>query len=443
MSTPFRRDDAPVTRHHAAAIWIGTAFVVAVAFAMRLWFQRGGLVANPMIGDAIQYCDYAWNLAHYHVFSMAAPGSDSVPPDAFRDPGYPLFLASLLLVWGSGDPWYHTVLLVQALIGALTAGLTVALALRWLRPRWALGAGLAVALWPHNVAIAGYLLSETLFGFMALLALWLYAWAAGSRSVPRWIGAGVGFGAAAMVNATLVLLGPLLALSLLVRGAAPRRLALALLLGSLLLPGAWAVRGASLPAGGSNRAIVNLVQGSWPAYHSSYIKSFFGDAKAQQVQSDVAKDVELAGTSPRRWLAATARRFAAEPMRYLGWYAWKPALMWAWSIRIGVGDVYPYPTEHPIYNSVPALRLFESLCVGVNPLLFALMGGMALLVLARPARLAAAPALYAAALLVVYETLIYTVLQSEPRYSIPFRPLEIILVATALAGVSTYWQRRA
>jgi len=43
--------------------------------------------------------------------------------------------------------------------------------------------------------------------------------------------------------------------------------------------------------------------------------------------------------------------------------------------------------------------------------------------------------------LTVFATLVYTILQAEPRYSIPFRPFEILLAFTTLSAITTWSQR--
>jgi hypothetical protein len=126
-------------------------------------------------------------------------------------------------------------------------------------------------------------------------------------------------------------------------------------------------------------------------------------------------------------------RLRAEPGRYLAWYAWKPALLWAWQIRMGWGDIYAYPVDHSIYLSNRVMPLLEALCFALNPLLFLLMAVAALAVLLRPVPAAGAVGLHVAAALAVFETLVFSLLQAEPRYSIPLRPLEMILAVSAVA----------
>lgn len=434
----------PVLAHRVE--WTSTALVTALALTMRIWFLRSGAVANPMVGDAAQYFRYAWNLVHFATFSMSTDNLGIVP-DSFRDPGYPIFLAGLLALQKSTETWCGAVLLGQALMGALSATLTILIARRWLGHGAALFAGLAVAMWPHNVSISGFLLSESLLCFTSLMAIWLFCRASESAVWTRWLLAGFAFGVASLVSATMTPFVLVLTALLSIKRAAPKRLLLTMLLASLVLPGLWAIRASTLGAGASSgsRAMMNLVEGSWPEYHSAYFESTWGSGesreKAAETMQSINEEVRLASKSPIEGLSSMFGRFRLAPAHYFSWYAWKPGLFWAWNIRMGWGDVYPYPILHPLYVSNAPMRVFESLCVGVNPILFALMSLMILIALTRFGR-HFAPGLYAVALVVFYETGVYTLLQSEPRYSIPFRPLQMILAVSAICWLWGFWANR-
>jgi hypothetical protein len=149
----------------------------------------------------------------------------------------------------------------------------------------------------------------------------------------------------------------------------------------------------------------------------------------------IGAEQDLMLRSPWQGAAAVWARLSAEPGRYLAWYAWKPELLWAWQIRMGWGDIYAYPVDHSIYLSNRFMPLVEALCFALNPLLFLLMAVAALAALLRPVPAGGALGLHAVAALAVFETLVFSLLQAEPRYSIPLRPLEMILAASAVAGL--------
>ncbi|MBV8063606.1 MAG: glycosyltransferase family 39 protein [Nevskia sp.] len=394
--------------------------------------------------DTLDYLQYAFNLLLYHSFSHSHIADGPIMPDSFRDPGYPAFLAGLMLLLGFTDRWYAAVLAIQAILGGLSACLTVLIARRWLGPAWSLAAGLLAAIWPHTVAFSAFVLSETLFGFLLTLALWLSCRAFDSASRLRWFVAGLGFGLAAMVNAVVVPLAPLLALLSWRRGSLNRSLALALLLGAMLLPATWALRSWSIPAERSpqGRAEVNLVQGSWPEYHRAYIAALGHDPAALQTMQAIGREQDLMLYSPAAGLASMFGRFRAEPWRYLAWYASKPALLWAWHIRMGWGDIYAYPVDHPIYLTNPVMPAVEALCLALNPLLFVLMALLVLAALLRARLTEGRPALYVVVLTAGFATLVYSLLQAEPRYSVPLRPLEMLLAVTALEGILRQWRSR-
>ena len=176
-------------------LWLA-ASVVLLSWLLREQFVLFTHVVAPIRGDVRQYVAYAWNLVHHHTFSNADPGSTAVLPDAFRGPGYPLFLAGSLFVAGEGSGWYLLTLQIQALLGAATVALTMLLGRHWLSRKATLCAGLLMAFWPHHIAATGAVLSEVLFGFLLVLALWLTAEAA-RRKRTAWAAiAGLIFGAA-------------------------------------------------------------------------------------------------------------------------------------------------------------------------------------------------------------------------------------------------------
>lgn len=431
--------------------------ITLLALALRWYYVSTALVIQPVRGDATQYYTYAWNLVNHGVFAHDLPGSATVNPDNFRDPGYPFFLAIWMKALGVGDAWYAAVLLCQSLLGALTVTLVTQLSRHWLPSRWAIAAGLLMAAWPHSITINGYLLSETLFGFLCALGLLLCARAT-RRQSPWWaIAAGVALGAAALTNAVMLPFGILLAGFLAWRKLASRKICVALAAGALLLPGAWAIRNSRIAApmaGNSSldRALLNLEQGSWTDFQSAWRDSVLGDAADQATARAVLHSVDaeygLLRASPMRGTKAILQRFSQHPLRYASWYLLeKPHLLWGWSIEIGQGDIYIFPTMHSPFQMRPAWIIWLVICRAINTLLMLL--ALASVYFAWPRRLhittgnaeADRSALTAVICLLFFVTLVYTALQAEPRYSIPFRSFEILLALTTLWGITSYWRR--
>lgn len=401
-----------------------------LALMLRWYYVTHVIVDSPIRGDAIEYYYYAWNLLHHGVFSLTKPDAAQIVSDSFRDPGYPVFLAAWIGPPAKFPVWYPRLLLVQALLGAATVPLMMSAARSWLPMRWLAGAGLFMAIWPHSITITGYILSETLFGFLIALALCVLSVALRYAKVWLMALAGVLFGLAALTNAVAIPLAPLLALVLWwLQKRVPTRLLAAFALAALLLPLGWGVRNTNVGGASSGgRAAMNLVQGSWPEYHDSYyLNATYRDAQAKQTLDRIGAEYHLFQESPAKGLSAIAQRMSDAPGRYIGWYLSKPLLLWDWSIRIGVGDIYVFPTPYsPFYDKVP-LRVLVAICHALNPILmlFMLIGCIAVWLRRRQADPMAMVMLAAA----VFVTLVYSVLQAEPRYSIPFRGIELLLAA--------------
>jgi hypothetical protein len=434
------------------------AGVVAIALFLRWYYVVTAMVVNPMRGDAVQYYYYAWNLLNHHVFSMANPGAALVPPDSYRAPGYPLLLAAWMDLVDDFDLWFAAVILTQCVLGALTAGMTVLLARFWLPLGWSVLAGLLAAVWPHSITVTSYLLGETLFGFLALLSMLLYGLMLKRGTWVAAAAAGLCFGLATLVNPTLLPLVLLLPLVAVWRKDATKRLILTFALCASLLPATWEARNARLPASASasqDRALQTLVIGSWPGFTAAWRESAGLEAdmardipvaerdarmsSGKQTLEAVEKEQQVMQRSPSEGLALLGNRFLASPLIYLKWYlVQKPSSFWGWDIQIGQGEIYIFPTMNSPLENVAALRALVSACHGLNLLL-----GIAAMIVAtiaiirrRTPATATGPGagvLNAVGWLILGVTTIHTLLQAEPRYSIPYRSFEIALAVTAVA----------
>jgi hypothetical protein len=425
--------------------------ITLLALVLRVVYFLGAEVDTPIRGDILEYWRYARNLVHYGVFSAAAP--DVAPlPDDYRGPGYALFLA--LFHWlanGDEDAALAMAQWSQILVGTALVPLTMAVGRRWLPLGWAIAAGALVAVWPHLVVFASTLLSETLFAFMILLAWLLLARAQAADSARQAAVAGLVAGFATLVNPLLALLPPVLAAVLALRRQWRCAAAFALLF--VVVEGAWAWRNAAVVEhpSGTQRALVNLVQGSWPSFLSAM--NFRDKHPAAQEYVDVVvAESERMHADPAATFAAMGARFRGEPGLYARWYLYdKPLLLWDWSIRIGYGDIYYHGTLRSPYERMPVLIAMRAACLALNPVLLALAVLATLAVAWRavrrrwPAGAAAAAPQFAplvVALCFVYVTAIHAVLQGEPRYAVAYRPLEFLLAVSALAWAVAWWRAR-
>jgi hypothetical protein len=429
--------------------------VFLLAFALRWYYVYTTVVPAPLSGDAGQYYVYAWNLVHHGVFSLSPAGAQTVVPDNYRDPGYPIFLALWIKVLGSGQASYGAVLLCQALLGASTVSINMHISRQWLSIPWATTAGLLMAAWPHCIAINGFLLTETLSGFLCSLGLLFWTLACGTHRHGHAVASGLFLGMAALTNAVLQPFGILLAAFIALRAPSLRNICLTLALASATLPAAWALRNAHLPpvdvhSSSRARALQNLVQGSWPDYHSAWRISKLGDdsakAEATVTLNAMNREYERLLASPHEGTEEILHRLGQHPFAYLAWYmAEKPYELWGWNIEIGQGDIYPYPVSDSPFQTRSAWIALAALCHTLNPLLFVLALICLPLVWWWPVSHSISKAsqpLMSVIGLLVFVTLVYAALQAEPRYAIPFRFQEIMLAFTALASLTGRWNIR-
>lgn len=424
-------------RRWTLAIWA----VTLLGLALRLDFVLNAAVENPIRGDAAQYASAAWNLVHHHIFSIASPGSPIVQADSFRDPGYPLLLAGWVWILGDTGPWYGAVLITQAVLGALTIPLLLSALRPWPSERWLLGAGVLMAIWPHSVTTCGYVLAETLFGFLCALALFILSRAIDKKSFVWLVASGVCFSAAGLTNAVLIPFAPLLAVIMTMSRHSDRKFAAVFALSAMLLPAAWQLRGFQLPPANqtsSDRALMNFVQGSWPEYYSSWRASKMGDPQGELIQQKISDEYALLRDKPFRGAQEISRRLASAPWHSLWWYGSKPAYLWGWSIRMGQGNIYIYPTYHSPYDYNFVLVALVALCYVLNPIL-ALLAALGCIWTLRSGSSSSTIAA-AIAWLALYATLVYSLLQAEPRYAIPFRGAELALATAGLWYLMGWWR---
>ncbi|HZX90347.1 MAG TPA: hypothetical protein VFE67_06865, partial [Rudaea sp.] len=240
---------------------------------------------------------------------------------------------------------------------------------------------------------------------------------------------------------------------------------LAFALCAVVLPAAWNVRNASVPPTANtsrDRALQNLVEGSWPGYHAAWRESVgyephlpedlpladreIRKAAGREKLEPIKQEERVMMHSPAEGVSMLAARFSSAPMRYAFWYLiQKPVLLWGWNVQIGQ-EFYINPTKNSPLQDVPILRAMVSLCHALNPLvgIGALLVGAVAMFRRRSATRTpdnartVSNALNAVAWLLASVTVLHVLLQAEPRYSIPYRPFEIVLAATACAWLVNF-----
>lgn len=170
------------------------ASVFALALALRIAWVALVEPRVELVDDAGYYDFFARSISEGRGY-VRPEGT----PTAFWPVGYPATLAGLYTLAG------HSLLaakLLNATLGALTAGLVFLLARRWFGTGQSTVAGILYACFPGAIGFASLTMSETLFTLLFVGALYLVARASeGQRRDFLWaLGFGVIAGAAAYVR---------------------------------------------------------------------------------------------------------------------------------------------------------------------------------------------------------------------------------------------------
>lgn len=394
-------------------------FIFIFALFLRLAYLQTTIVDVPIRGDATSYVLYGFNLVTHHSYSKDPP-SPSIPPrpDSYWLPGYPFFIA-LAMALTEGDNYYYTVLLTQAILGALTV-LLIFFTSNQILPFWAtLITTLLTALSPHLISMSGYILTETLFGFFLLCSLLIFYSALEKGHNGLFGLAGLFFGYTYLIKPEIFFLPFILGgLALFKQHSAEPRtliswkhLIVFLALFSLLW-GGWAVRNTlnvdSETANLTSRALVNLINGSQPDFLNNW---------RQQLPTEDTTHIK---NLPDFWDHLTTK-IQAQPAHYAHWYFLeKPYLLWSWDILIGQGDIYVYPIVKSLYTVSPAAEFSHTLMKKLHPLILVITVLGLIPLLKGNLTSLTIPVIFYITLL--YLTLVYAVFFVDSRYSIPLRP---------------------
>ncbi len=158
------------------------AAALTLGVCLRLWFVDH--VAR-IAGDSLIYGDIAKNWLQHGVYGFAESGSAPVPT-LIRLPGYPLFLAACVRMFGVEH--YTAVMCVQCAIDLLTCLLVSGLAWRLFGPRGGMAALWLAALCPFTASYVSAPLTE--IPSLACIALAFYgleSWRAAGLGFNRWL----------------------------------------------------------------------------------------------------------------------------------------------------------------------------------------------------------------------------------------------------------------
>ena len=344
---------------------------------------------------------------------------DGRTPSTYRPPLYPLLIAA---TQSATSHWQPLLLGVQCLMGTLTVGLTMIVARRFFDERVALLAGAMLALAPMSGHFAALVLTETLFTFLVMLAVFL-------STSQRPIGAGAAFGAAALTRASLLpyifLIG---AAGLLLRSlpGPDRRAWRHIAAAALVTIGPWAIRNVIetgrwtvADAGWGTNLLIGTIDLRSGANRWTQIKAAIGvgsepgSAGAERAARQQA--LEIIRRNPIHWLGVRARQ-------------------WVW-LFLDTGDYLPVASNRITFRQAVTERrpdtilLKTSFAFGTTVLVCLAMYG-AWTVRRRAIELSAIWSVP------VYLAVAHLPMAVEPRYGLPLVPFLAIFASGALVSAT-------
>ncbi|HEU5085357.1 MAG TPA: glycosyltransferase family 39 protein [Acidimicrobiales bacterium] len=248
VADPVEPAEPPVPRWHPETRWrAALAGVGLVALGVRVVYALAAAPNILEISDAGGYRLLGRHLSegrgYIRPYDFAL--ADVVRPTAEFPPGFPALLGVLDAL---GLESVQAQRLGLAVLGAAAVVGVVLLAGRWLPDRGAVAVGLVAAVHPALFSAEAALLAESLFLWAVIAVLLALVRFRESPTVGRAALLGLLGGAATLVRSEGLVLAVVLALPLLVTPP-PRRIRVragaALVLGALVLPGAWAARNLS------------------------------------------------------------------------------------------------------------------------------------------------------------------------------------------------------
>ncbi len=407
-----------------------SVFLVAVL----LRFQYLQKTANDIhiAKDAEQYVNYGRNLARYQTFSQQDNNLSPIP-DSFRSPGYPLLIAIAMKIGGESS-YLKWVVYTQALLSAALVPLTFFTGIFFLTIPAAISAALLVAISPHLITTSTCLLTEILFSFLLLFAIFLFQLALRNLSVSLAGISAVLFGCAFLTNETALFLPFIFILALwwigyfsIVKLPGKRKTKFIIVFLALYFtfPISWWLRGYyNVPAGmpkGSDRAVVTMSHGAYPGFIYKN-PNYWGIPYREDPLQPVF------GSSFTNFSKILWSRVKDEPIRYIGWYfIGKPYYLWNWNIIQGTGDIYINPVKTDLFMESWILASVKKVMALLHPLLLFLTLCSIPMVLIRirmPRKIESYLMNVTLMPLVVciYFTIICAIFAPWPRYSIPLRP---------------------
>jgi 4-amino-4-deoxy-L-arabinose transferase-like glycosyltransferase len=410
-----------------------------LAFSLRMDFQTNSKTYLPISHDAAQYFSVASNLYHYGVYSSKIPQSSNVAPetDFLRPPGYPFFLYPILASANTVGEFIQRVTLAQALISSLMVLLVFGTCRLFWPTKYAFVPAFLSTISPHLIAIDQYLLTETLFTFSMVLAMYLTILAFKKKNIFLFFLAGLVLGYMVLIKPVAMILGPFLIpafvllnrFKIITKNIFIKGISL-FVTGYLLVYSPYVL----IRTQHSNDGSISG-QTVWDKVVIGFdigLKNFIAN-KADPVRITESQKMY---NDKKYAVNKMVESFKESPLKYLSWYLYgKQIFLWKWD-SIYIGDVYQYPMIKKGFDQSLTLAAVHRVMFTLHWPLYILFF-VGILILCRRNLYGNFKErdhyfLTIPLLIMVYYMAIFTILVPLPRYGIPLRPFSYLIAVYAL-----------
>ncbi len=417
---------------------LGVFVVLVLALYFRLGVISNTEIDMPIRVDASEYYNYAYNLKNFSIYSRTSPGSSKIEPDAFRTPGYAIFIMPFI-EWPPTDKMLLNINLIQAVLSIFTV-LVVWLIYNKVVPTWyALIVALLAAVSPHLISFTTYLLTETLFTFLVAISFWFIVIATGRKSLCLFFLSGVLLAFCALTRPTLNYFIIIVCIYLFFQ-CRNFKYVVFLFLGFILIFSPWMFRNTTVNDNYQSLAVSTVHHGMYPDFMYQNLQ----ESKGFPYRFD-PKSKEFA-INTEALINELKRRFKEETWVHVKWFlVGKPLTLFSWNILNGWGDIYIYPVKKSPYFYNDIFKFSHKAMLWAHwPLIFLSFCGCFVCWAPGFSKRMTTDTLIIlrlASLLVFYFLLLHIVAAPFPRYSVPIRPFNYGMALFFMYYVATKIKR--
>lgn len=409
------------------------AAIFILSFSLRMYTIIYTVIDRPIRAnvldyyhsDASDYYNYALNLKYHKIYSRQDITESIIRPDAIRSPGYSVFLIPFVKHPPS-DAMLFGINMVQSILDSICVLLAYCIFRYFISEPLAFIAALLASVSPHLISMNTYLLTETLFTFLMILAIWLSLKAFSNKNATLAFMSGLVLAIAVLTRPVLqYFIIPLIALLIYRNSLRPAlRLIIPLALGFIIMISPWILR---------NLSVIGKISDSTLAlstiHHGIYPDFMYNDiSKSRGIPYRFDPNGPKISENYETLLSEIVRRFKEEPYRHLKWYLVdKPITFFSWNIIAGMGDVFIYPVKQSPYFYNRIFMVSHAFMKSVHWPLVILAFITSILAwthfYTNKLSIESLFAIRLLSLIILYFIVLHIIGAPYPRYSIPLRPV--------------------